>query len=476
MPQFEFVGTSYALCNGAWYKIGDTINAAPGTPITVYQDIKETKIEAGTGVFRADVVGGANKCRKTAYYTGGETKSFNCSFNMPSSNEDIKLLACHYYGGQDLIHDTECCFKLRPTAAKIDFRIRVLDDVTLLPIYNAIVDLTIGSDYTDADGYTKWWEVDKGVLITGTITKTGYTNKSVSITPLADATWTQYMEPTVEYCSQNVYVVTSDGATVSAKVVWGDGASEYGGTPNTFTHRYVEGINVTVTASATGYSPASKTFNTCISQFTLTLEKIVLVVDFRIRVLDDVTLLPIYNAIVDLTIGSDYTDADGYTKWWEVDKGVLITGTITKTGYTNKSVSITPLADATWTQYMEPVVLEPEFEFVDSYCYLMTGQGQACYKDDPAIDVMVGSEIMASARVKNVGDGAGAPTLKVYQGTTKLCEKTGASIVQGAIQDIQIQNCFTMPDANRDIVMKVYYGTREDDSVGCGEIKEENKE
>ena len=124
---------------------------------------------------------------------------------------------------------------------------------------------------------------------------------------------------------------------------------------------------------------------------------------------------------------------------------------------------------------LRPVALEAEFEFVDSYCYLMTGQGQACYKDDPAIDVMIGSEIMASARVKNIGDGAGAPTLKVYQGTTKLCEKTGASIVQGAIQDIQIQNCFTMPDANRDIVMKVYYGTREDDSVGHRLLKHKLK-
>ena len=114
---------------------------------------------------------------------------------------------------------------------------------------------------------------------------------------------------------------------------------------------------------------------------------------------------------------------------------------------------------------LRPVALEAEFEFVDANCYLMTGQGQSCYKDE-TIDVMVGSEIMASARVKNVGTGAGAPILRVYHGTTKLCEKTGASIFQGAIQDIQIPNCFSMPDANRDIVMKVYYGTREDDSVG----------
>ena len=123
---------------------------------------------------------------------------------------------------------------------------------------------------------------------------------------------------------------------------------------------------------------------------------------------------------------------------------------------------------------LRPVLLEAEFEFVDSYCYLQTAQGQFCYKDQ-TIDVMVESEILASARVKNVGTGSGAPTLKVYHGTTKLCEKTGASIVQGAIQDIQIHNCFAMPNLNRDIVMKVYYGSREDDTVGCGEIKEESK-
>jgi len=124
---------------------------------------------------------------------------------------------------------------------------------------------------------------------------------------------------------------------------------------------------------------------------------------------------------------------------------------------------------------LRPVALEPEFEFVDSYCYLKTGQGQFCYKDDPAIDVMVTSEIMASARVKNVGTGSGAPTLKVYHGTTKLCEKTGASIVQGAIQDIQILNCFAMPNENRDIVMKAYYGSREDDSIGHRALKHKIK-
>jgi PKD repeat protein len=77
----------------------------------------------------------------------------------------------------------------------------------------------------------------------------------------------------VEYCSQNVRVVTSDGASVSAHIVWGDGADEYGTTPNTFTHRYEKGKSPTVTASATGYTSASKTFTTCISQFTLTLTK-----------------------------------------------------------------------------------------------------------------------------------------------------------------------------------------------------------
>jgi len=126
------------------------------------------------------------------------------------------------------------------------------------------------------------------------------------------------------------------------------------------------------------------------------------------------------------------------------------------------------------TFHLRPLALEPEFEFVDSYCYVLAETGNMCYKDQ-TIDVALGQTIGVSARVKNVGDGAGAPTVKWYHGTTKLCEKTGASIAPGAIQDLQNLNCFAMPDANRDIVMKVYYGSREDDTIGHRALKHKLK-
>ena len=81
------------------------------------------------------------------------------------------------------------------------------------------------------------------------------------------------LELGIDYCSQNVRVVTSDGASVYAHVVWGDGADEYGTTPNVFTHRYEKGKTRTITASAYGYDSDSETFTTCKSQFTLTLQK-----------------------------------------------------------------------------------------------------------------------------------------------------------------------------------------------------------
>ncbi|GAH80986.1 unnamed protein product, partial [marine sediment metagenome] len=79
----------------------------------------------------------------------------------------------------------------------------------------------------------------------------------------------------VPKCSQNVRVVTSDGASVYAHVVWGDGADEYGTTPKVFVHRYEEGKTYTVTVSAAGYEDASQVITTCVPEFTLTLEKIV---------------------------------------------------------------------------------------------------------------------------------------------------------------------------------------------------------
>ena len=109
---------------------------------------------------------------------------------------------------------------------------------------------------------------------------------------------------------------------------------------------------------------------------------------------------------------------------------------------------------------------KPEFAFINANCF-MYWDGASCYKDVTK-NVPVGASVGAQARIKNVGSGAGAPTLKIYHGTTKLCERTGASLDPGEWYDLSKSGCFTMPNANRDIVMKVYYGARLDDTVGCG--------
>ena len=118
---------------------------------------------------------------------------------------------------------------------------------------------------------------------------------------------------------------------------------------------------------------------------------------------------------------------------------------------------------------LRPLVIAPKFEFVDAKCF-MYWDGASCYKGETK-EVPVGKVVGASGAIKNVGSGAGAPTLKIYHGTTKLCERTGASLDPGEWYSIQISNCFTMTNANRDIVMKAYYGTRLDDDVGHRSLK-----
>ena len=130
---------------------------------------------------------------------------------------------------------------------------------------------------------------------------------------------------------------------------------------------------------------------------------------------------------------------------------------------------------------LRPLVTAPEFEFVDSGCYMGWDYdpsnntfGGKCYKDQTK-DVPPGDGVSAITSVKNVGTGSGAATVKIYHGSTKLCEDTTLNISPGSTHYMQF-SCFDMPNANRDIVMKVYYGTRLDDTVGCGEIKGANKE
>jgi len=130
---------------------------------------------------------------------------------------------------------------------------------------------------------------------------------------------------------------------------------------------------------------------------------------------------------------------------------------------------------------LRPVVLKPEFEFVDSSCYMgyncdlsrATCEGK-CYKDQEAY-VIPGEKIVAVASVKNVGNAAGTAILKVYHGTTKLCETDSGFDIDPGQTRLIWHSCFDMPDANRDIVMKVYYGTREDDTVGHRALKHKLK-
>ena len=89
------------------------------------------------------------------------------------------------------------------------------------------------------------------------------------------STITLKLKKKTEYCSQNVRVVTSDGKTASAKIDWGDGASEYGDTPKTFTHRYEKGKIYKIKITASGYSSPERTITSCIYEFTLTLMKTV---------------------------------------------------------------------------------------------------------------------------------------------------------------------------------------------------------
>ena len=110
-------------------------------------------------------------------------------------------------------------------------------------------------------------------------------NKNVNVTFVArhwngseyvtDESKSITLTPTVAFCSQDVRVVTSDGAAVKPQIEWGDGGTSYGEeTPWDASHSYKKGERYTVRVSADGYEAASKTIErTCESKFTLTLTK-----------------------------------------------------------------------------------------------------------------------------------------------------------------------------------------------------------
>jgi len=79
------------------------------------------------------------------------------------------------------------------------------------------------------------------------------------------------LEPIVQQCGQYINVSVSAGEETDFTLEWGDGTWEVGTTPKRCYYDYEQGISVTATASATDYQSASRTFTTCVPEFTLAL-------------------------------------------------------------------------------------------------------------------------------------------------------------------------------------------------------------
>ncbi|MEA3431173.1 MAG: hypothetical protein U9R01_00610 [candidate division WOR-3 bacterium] len=109
-----------------------------------------------------------------------------------------------------------------------------------------------------------------------------------------------------------------------------------------------------------------------------------------------------------------------------------------------------------------------KFEFVEDECYIQYGDDLFCFADEPK-DVPPGTNIWVYFGVKNTGETAARATVKVFDGDTKMCEKTSSAAIQPGSHMNFYRFCFKMSEANRDLVMKVYeYGkTEEHDSFGC---------
>jgi len=108
------------------------------------------------------------------------------------------------------------------------------------------------------------------------------------------------------------------------------------------------------------------------------------------------------------------------------------------------------------------------FEFVEDGCYIRYGDDLFCFADETK-DIPPGTAIWTYFRVKNTGEIAARATVKVFDGDTKLCEKTSPAAIPPGSHMNFYTHCFNMSDTNRDLVMKVYeYGkTEELDSLGC---------
>jgi len=110
----------------------------------------------------------------------------------------------------------------------------------------------------------------------------------------------------------------------------------------------------------------------------------------------------------------------------------------------------------------------PNFEFVEEECFIRYGDDLFCFADETK-DIPPGTNIWAYFKVKNTGETASRLTTKVFDGDTKMCEKSPLDVVQPGESITFYTHCFNMSDTNRDLVMKVYeYGkTEELDSLGC---------
>jgi len=110
----------------------------------------------------------------------------------------------------------------------------------------------------------------------------------------------------------------------------------------------------------------------------------------------------------------------------------------------------------------------PNFEFVEDECYIQCGDDLFCFAEETK-DVLPGTDVWAYFKVKNTGEVPSRLTVKVFDGDTKVCEKSPPDVVQPG-ESIEFYTfCFKMTEVSRNLVIKVYeYGkTEELDSLGC---------
>jgi len=278
-----------------------------------------------------------------------------------------------------------------------------------------------------------------------------------------------YYEQPVVTCSQNIRVVTSDGAVVNAKMDWGDGASEYADTPNTFVHMYEKGKSRTATASATGYTSASKTFTTCISQFTLTLQKVVDTCHQSFRVIDkDTPTKRIKDATVTISPSlSCTTNTYGECTIYNLVRNTNYTATVDAAGYWKLKDTFTACTEMRLEKLTSLVSKESFFSFNTSECWIGYDTHK-CYTNQPLSNIPSGTIMSVHVKVTNTGTAADTPTFKVMKGTVELDRFTGlAPIEPGLSSALTRQNSFTL-DTNKDVRIEVYGSDGiKDSEVGC---------